>query len=339
MLRDTPFHPGELEVQARMEVREKVHGYASRFIRDRLPQEHREFYAGMPMLFVGSVSAAGTPTASVLFGRPGFLSTPDDRTLAVAALPVVGDPLEERVRVGAALGMLGIDFETRRRNRVNGRVQYVRDGRGGFALRVGQAFGNCPQHIRPRSLTLDERVDAARITPRTRQTADHLDERARAIVHRAGAFFIASAHLEDAGDERHGVDVSHRGGAPGFLRVEDERTLLFPDFRGNRHYNTIGNLVRSPAAGLLVVDFEAGDLLQIEGRAEVIWGGALVDAFDGAERFVRIHVDDVRCLVGAVPLTFGPARASSNERLVGSWARARESLATRSVTPGAPTRS
>ena len=59
--------------------------------------------------------------------------------------------------------------------------------------------------------------------------------------------------------------MSHRGGKPGFVGVQGD-TLAIPDFRGNRFYNTLGNLLGDPRAGLLFVDFASGDILQIQGR-------------------------------------------------------------------------
>ncbi|GAB5544483.1 MAG: hypothetical protein SangKO_042430 [Sandaracinaceae bacterium] len=320
---DTPFHDGELEAQGRMGVREQVHQHASRFIRTELPAQHREFYASQPMLVVGSVSDDGAPTASALFGRPGFATARDERHLAVNARPVEGDPLAERLAVGAGLGVLGIDLRTRRRNRVNGRVTAATGD--GFELRVDQAFGNCPQHIRVRAMELAPEIDLP-LVPRARHEAARLDSEAAKLVSRADAFFIASAYPGSPGDPRRGVDASHRGGAPGFVRVESERTLLFPDFGGNRLYNTIGNLLRHAPVGLLFVDFVRGDLVQIEGRAVVLWEDPLLEAYDGAERFVRIHVERVRTLEGVVPIRFGAPTPSRNEALVGSWAEARAAL-------------
>ena len=118
----TPFHRGELEIQERLGVREKVHTYAPRFIRDRLDGQHREFYARLPQLIVGSVDERGRPWASMLVGRPGFVSSPDAGTLAISARPLYGDPLNENLAPGAPLGFLGIEFHSRRRNRINGKI-------------------------------------------------------------------------------------------------------------------------------------------------------------------------------------------------------------------------
>ena len=63
----SPFHPGERAVQARVGVRDKAEILGQRMIRDFMPEQHREFYANLPYLLVGSVDAAGRPwTTQVL---------------------------------------------------------------------------------------------------------------------------------------------------------------------------------------------------------------------------------------------------------------------------------
>ncbi|MBN3774458.1 2Fe-2S iron-sulfur cluster-binding protein, partial [Burkholderia sp. Se-20378] len=123
----------------------------------------------------------------------------------------------------------------------------------------------------------------------------------RALLAQADTFFVASANTSaDAGAAR-GADVSHRGGMPGFVRVDDARTLTTPDFSGNRFFNTLGNLQHDPRAGLLFVDFDNGDLLYVAARAEIVWDGPLVASFDGAQRVVRFHVREVRRMRAVLP--------------------------------------
>ena len=67
------------------------------------------------------------------------------------------------------------------------------------------------------------------------------------------------------------MDVSHRGGNPGFVRIEGN-VLTIPDFAGNLHFNTLGNFLLHPRAGLVFIDFETGDMLQVSGRTAVRGG-------------------------------------------------------------------
>ena len=86
-----------------------------------------------------------------------------------------------------------------------------------------------------------------------------------------------------------GVDISHRGGGPGFVRVEGNG-LTIPDFQGNRYYNTLGNLLGEPRASLLFIDFETGDLLQLQGMVTIDWSAAATKFVEGAERLWHFEI-------------------------------------------------
>ena len=116
------FHEGEVALQERAGSRAKLAEIGPRVIRDHMPDQHREFFAQLPFVLVGTVDAQGQPWASVLAGEPGFVSSPDPRRLVVRARPLAHDPLAANLADGAAIGLLGIEPHTRRRNRLNGWV-------------------------------------------------------------------------------------------------------------------------------------------------------------------------------------------------------------------------
>jgi uncharacterized protein len=103
----------------------------------------------------------------------------------------------------------------------------------------------------------------------------------------ADTLFLASRHPAA------GADVSHRGGAPGFVVVAAPDRLLIPDYAGNTMFTTLGNLAAHPEAGLLLVDFERGDTLQLTGRATIDWDPAARTEMPGAERVVEFRVEEV----------------------------------------------
>ncbi|MCZ6845272.1 MAG: pyridoxamine 5'-phosphate oxidase family protein, partial [Alphaproteobacteria bacterium] len=119
---DSPFHRGEQAIQERLGVRDRIEAQGRRMIGDHMTEQHQAFFAQLPLLIVGSVDAHGRPWASALVGEPGFIDTSDPQRLAVTAHTVYGDPLDEALVEGAEIGLLGIEFDSRRRNRVNGRV-------------------------------------------------------------------------------------------------------------------------------------------------------------------------------------------------------------------------
>jgi hypothetical protein len=289
-------------MQARVGSRHRIEEVGRRLIRDFMPDQHRAFFAQMPLFLVATVDKEGRPWASPLVGPPGFLHAPTPQHLHIAARPLCGDPLNATLREGAAIGGLGIEFHTRRRNRVNGTVALDAD-EAGFTIHVTQSFGNCAQYIQARQFRCLSPSDH----PSESRSAQHharLDAPTCAIISRADTFFIASSYVAPS-DPRHGPDVSHRGGRPGFVQIQDAYTLLFPDYRGNFLFNTLGNLLANPRCGLLFLDFGSGDTLQLTGRGEVLWEWPHEDpAFRGAQRLIQFQVDETVQLTGAVPLVW-----------------------------------
>jgi predicted pyridoxine 5'-phosphate oxidase superfamily flavin-nucleotide-binding protein len=270
----SPFHPDELDAQARAGK-----GAAGAGIRSFMPDQHREFFALLPYLFVATADAAGWPLATMLASAPGFVHAPDPATLRVDALPDPRDPAAARFAEAQEIGVLGLDFATRRRNRANGTI-IARDA-AGFSLAVRQSFGNCAKYIQRRA------VEPAQRASGSVETLADLDAAARALIAQADTLFVASRSRPEVGAAG-GLDVSHRGGRPGFVR-QDGNTLAIPDFAGNRYFNTLGNLLGEPRASLLFIDFTTGDLLQLQGRVTIDWDAA-PDMVAGAERQWRFDV-------------------------------------------------
>lgn len=311
------FHAGEQALQARTGARARLEELGPRVIRAFMPEQHRSFFAQLPFLVLGLVDAQGQPWASVLAAPPGFVQSPDDRHLSVAALPALQDPVQAALVPGAAIGLLGIEPHTRRRNRANGVIGRV-DAHG-FSVNVQQSFGNCPKYIQARE---PRYVTGGTAGPAEVEQASALDEAARRLVAEADTFFIATAHpaaRANDGARAHGVDVSHRGGKPGFVRVDGGRRLIAPDFVGNFFFNTLGNLLLNPRAGLLFIDYAQGDLLHVAVTAHIVQDGPDLAAFEGAQRLLQMEVTQVRRLRGALPLRWGPAQPSPYLAATGRW--------------------
>ena len=308
----SPYHAGERELHARLGRADRQDVIGRKVLRPYMPDQHRAFYETLPFLIAGSVDDAGWPWASVLFGAPGFISTPDGRTLRIESLPSGADPLGLALKPGTPVGLLGIEPPTRRRNRVNGVIDTAGDQ--AFSVRVVQSFGNCPQYIHaraPRPTTIS--------APTEPEPFDRLGDEAREIIQAADTFFVASANLGDDSQDVGGVDVSHRGGKPGFVRVDGD-VLTIPDFSGNFFFNTLGNFLVNPKAGLLFIDYANGDLWQMTGTVEIIWEPTPeVAAFEGAERAWKFRLDHGRCFKGLTPFTWSEGDASPRSLATGGW--------------------
>ena len=313
----SPFHRGEQVIQARLGVRDQMERFGGRVIRDHMPEQHREFYQQLPFIFVGHADAQGWPWASILFNEPGFIHSPDNKTLNLNTQPVAGDPLADTLMPGTRLGILGIELPTRRRNRLAAHIVETPDQTIG--IQIDQAFGNCPQYIQTREV---ERVDDKLLPASTVTELQQLDARAQSLISNSDTFFVASYVSNDTGAASEGADVSHRGGRPGFIRVDNENTLTIPDYLGNNHFNTFGNFAENGKAGLLFLDFENGHLLTLTGTVEMLWDSPDTKHFEGAERLWKFHIDHGRWIEHGLPLRWKMDEYSPNTLLTGTWAEA-----------------
>jgi uncharacterized protein len=293
------FHPGEREAQ-------RLAGMAPRnpAIRDWMTDQHRSFFAALPFILAATADGAGWPVATMLTGKPGFIASPDPRTLRIATRPQPEDPAAPWFVAGAPIGLLGIDLATRRRNRANGVIAMASEC--ALVVAVQESFGNCPQYIHPREL-----LPAPAAAPVVEQL-DQLDDEAVAAIRAADTLFVATSG-RDAG-----VDISHRAGRPGFVRV-DNNVLTVPDFAGNRYFNTIGNMLLDPRTSVLFPAFASGDLLHAQGLAEVVWNVPEEERLAGAERLWRLHITGAWRQRAAVPLRWELRSMSPGVARTGVW--------------------
>jgi uncharacterized protein len=264
------FHAGERFVQRRAGVEDEAES-VGRIVGDSLSPAAARFLLDQRLAVVASLDERGRPWASVLSGPAGFLRPIDERGLWIAAIPAADDPLAANLQRRPEVGLLVLDPQTRRRMRVNGRASRRDDG---VLLQTEEVYGNCPKYIQRRRLRGE--VEGARGAA---SRAGRLDARQQAWIASADTLFVATFHPQS------GADASHRGGAPGFVRVESDRRIEWPDYPGNAMFNTLGNLHEYPRVGLLFLDFVNGDTLQLTGRAEL--------RFEPA-RALAVEVDEVR---------------------------------------------
>ncbi len=285
------FHAGELAVQRRAGVADRAAGLLGMFT-DEVPDVAVAFLESQPMIVLAAADADARMWATVLYGRPGFVTVPSPSTVHIAAQPLAGDPLADALT--GPVGGLALEPGTRRRMRLNGTAWTAEDG---ISIELEQVYSNCPKYIATRH------VSAVDFAPPERHAATTLDATARELLARADTAFIAT-RAPDAG-----VDASHRGGNPGFLRVVDANTLLLPDYTGNSMFNTLGNIAVDPATGLTTVDPETGTTLHLSGHAEILWDEGV---FPSAQRVVRLTVDAAVRLDHAAPLRWELERPARN---------------------------
>lgn len=269
------YHEGEIAVQRRLGVRDRAERVGAG-IHDSIPPAARNFLDTQTTAVV-SVVHAGRPLVTPLTGSPGFVRAESSSTIRFrgAYSSRLSIPLDSDFAVGSIV----IDFEGRRRMRANGRGS--RDG-DDLLLDVNEVYSNCPRFITPRRWEAAERS----IVPG--MTSDCLTSRQTTLISSSDTFFIGTFHPDS------GADASHRGGDPGFVNVENDRTLSWPDFAGNAMLNTIGNLELEPLAALCFVDFESGDVVQVSGSAR------LEHASDDDRRSMKFAIDSIIETPGAL---------------------------------------
>ena len=288
----TVWHQGERALQTKAGVEDRIEAMGKKIVRAYMPQQHRDFFEMLEEVHLGAVDTTGHPVALTRVGPSGFMTSPDDKTLVIRSKPLPGEPNRVRFDVGSKISVVGVQYETQRRNRLNATVKAVRDD--AVYLQVDQSFGNCPKYIQVR----ERAVDGAATRAKTLYLPA-LDDASAAQIRRADSLFIASRSGSFSDDPRTGVDINHRGGMPGFVGVLDAYTIEFPDYKGNNFFNTLGNIVQDGRVNVQFTEFETGALLNIRGHA------ALHDLPDYQEGYtghlVRIHVEGVSRTEAAFP--------------------------------------
>lgn len=318
----TPYHLGEKMLQGRAGTSDLAERVGRMVIRDSMLDQHRELFCSLPFVLLGSLDTDMRPWASIVIGRPGFITSPTPTLLRLRTSCTQGS-LAWKPTFGAPVGILGIQLETRRRNRMNGKVVQIDED--GFTVRVDQSFGNCPKYIQAREPSF--RVDPSLcVNPDRTREGPELSTAACDLVRRADTFFVATSSPAAGGvDPVEGVDVNHRGGKPGFVRVSSEESstvLTSPDFVGNFAFSTFGNIALNPRAGLLFVDFETGSILSLTGSARVDWEPPADASFPGADRFLRFVVQEGEWIANSNPLRWSAPRSSPQVNATASWRNA-----------------
>jgi predicted pyridoxine 5'-phosphate oxidase superfamily flavin-nucleotide-binding protein len=253
------FHDGELAVQRQAHVEAEAARLAPMAARGQLSAGKAAALSETTVAAMTARDRTGRLWTSPLLGPPGFLRAASPTTLEINTSPPSADPLHG-LPSGQPVGVIAIDFVTRRRIRVNGLLSST--GAGRLVIDVDQAYGNCPQYIQQRRVHIDGPPNDNRARLYSGNTLRSKDIR---LIEAADTLFLGTTHATS------GNDASHRGGAPGFVRVTPEQ-LWWPDYPGNNMFNSFGNLAVDPTAALLFVDFRAGSTLQLSGSATVRWG-------------------------------------------------------------------
>lgn len=146
---------------------------------------------------------------------------------------------------------------------------------------MGSLYGDTHRELQEQfdSRDLADVLEAVIVQPQ-------IDDEARAFIESRSFFFLSTVNGEGH------PTVSHKGGAPGFVRVIDPTTLVFPSYDGNGMFLSMGNIVGDGRIGLLFMDFETPHRVRVHANAVVSADDPLMADYPGADLVVRATVTD-----------------------------------------------
>lgn len=313
---DLPWHEGELAMAKAM----KVPPMDNPTFPALSPQlaNHSQI---APLIAIGTLDKQGRPWTTLWGGEKG-ISQPVAQGIIGIRTPVVGshDPVVEELvgkdangsvvreqGTGRMVGGLTIDLETRKRVKLFARMvagalslreDEAMDAKQHFAevqlvLRVEQSLGNCPKYLNKK------RIEPALSAPELVSDSPQLPQRALDLLEKADLFFLSSSNREQD------MDTNHRGGPRGFVRVISNEAsgavLCYPEYSGNRLYQTLGNLKVNPVVGICVPDFDTGDMLYLTGTTEILIGPEAAQVLPRSNLAVKITTTASRFVATALP--------------------------------------
>ncbi|KAL3464031.1 hypothetical protein BJX64DRAFT_101662 [Aspergillus heterothallicus] len=274
-----------------------------------------------PLLAIGSLDLEGRPWASLWGGEEGFITATSYSSFDIRA-PVgkTYDLVVESLLFNSAsngdkpIAFLAVDLETRRRVKIFGKLdtgsldvsdkdERIRAGIANLTVHVHGSLGNCPKYLNAK------RIVSAPSEPKLISETPQLHPGAIDLLNRADTLFISSIH--GAND----MDTNVRGGSPGFVRVISNKpsgaVFAYPEYSGNRLYQTLGNLQDTPLAGFIFPDFETGNALFATGTAEVLFGTGASTILPRSNIVVRVTITEARFVETILPFRGIPGKPSA----------------------------
>lgn len=336
------WHPGEVSIQRRLGFADAVSDrwrYVGKSMPDQHRLFHTSNLSFIP---VTTIDEHGRPWASIMAGQGGnigFVQSPSPQALSIHACLWDGDPMLRMVEKWRGNGIsaaeqlltagLGIEFSTRRRNKFAGRIQNVR-GLGSnaiFDVEVNEALGlvnhlrfssnlsftnnidrNCPKYINVYNMEPFERTQP-RIIHKVEhiQQSDRLTQDVIDFILGADTVFVGSIYKSQGSTAKKfpsHAGMNARSGLPGFLRVSpsDGRTIVLPDYSGNRFVSSLGNIEATGLVAFTIVSFITGDVLYMTGTAENIVGQEALRIMDRHSAITVVKVTGFTFVKDALPL-------------------------------------
>ncbi|MCJ1351039.1 MAG: hypothetical protein MMC33_001021 [Icmadophila ericetorum] len=308
-----------------------------------------------PLLAIGTLDALQRPWTTIWGGEPGFARPLSSSIVGIKTLvdprfdPVVealvggrqdGEVVKEEGQ-GRLFAGLTIDLMKRKRVKLGGRMvagalgqikshpwkENAKIAQVQLVFNIQESLGNCPKYLNKKEITasLPEPVLISDSLP--------LPNEAIKLLDKADMFFVSSS------DHEFSMDTNHRGGPPGFVRVLENGasgvTLVYPEYSGNRLYQTLGNLQTTPKAGFVIPDFDTGDVLYITGDTSIHIGSKAASLLPHSNVVIEIKATGARFVQRGLPFRGKLAERSPYNprvRFLNSERAAVDAVARKSVT-------
>ncbi len=258
---NTIYNQGEQLLQKRF-GEQKMAAQVEKAVKNNIVPGAIAFIQNQPMVVISTTDANGNIWVSMLINNFGFakIAGPEKLILSIEKLRTSKeDVLFENIKTPTKVGSIFIELGSRRRFRINGKAT-LKEGR--ISLEVNEAYPNCPKYIQRRVLQLPKE----RIALQTEITkGEVLTKKHEFWINNTDTLFVGSQGKDGK------MDASHRGGNYGFIEILPNGLLKIPDYTGNSMYNTLGNFVENSNAGLLFFNFKANKVLQLSGKASLLF--------------------------------------------------------------------
>ncbi|KAF4553012.1 Hypothetical protein D9617_8g050250 [Elsinoe fawcettii] len=281
----------------------------------------------MPLLAIGTLDKDDRPWTTLWGGEKGLSQSLGGGMMGVRTpVPSELDPVVEILVGGKADGEvvkeegqgrlisgLIIDLETRKRVKLAGRMiagalaaqendnENVHEGLLQLVVKVDESLGNCPKYLNKKA------ISPAHPAPRLISDTPTLHPKAVDLIHKSDLFFLSTTHSQ------FDMDTNHRGGPPGFVRIltnKDKAVIVYPEYSGNRLYQSLGNMMTNPKAGICFPDFATGDCLYVTGTTEILVGKDAASVIAKSNLAVKVTVDSARFIEAILPLRGTAGEAS-----------------------------
>ena len=256
------YHKGEIQAQNFAGERKEA-DFNGKVISNSIIEGALSFISEQEYVIASVSDSHSNIWTSVLSGEQGFIYAKNPRLLVIRKEQldfVEQNPVLKHMQKRTSIGLLIIELASRRRFRINGKILNITDQE--IHIKVQQAYPNCMKYIQRRHIVNREQRHKPNMDV---SFSEKISESQKELILSADTFFIGSGHPNG------NLDVSHRGGTPGFIKLIDDKIIRIPDFKGNSMFNTFGNLLLNNRAGIVFWDFKNNQLLHLIGTAQITW--------------------------------------------------------------------